>query len=258
MLEAKNISIGYGAREVVRDVSFRLEAGKLIALCGANGAGKTTLLKALNNTLPLRSGEILLDEKPLAKYSRREAAQNIAVVAQETETKFPVTVMEFVLSGRFAHGGAFGWEKIEDMTVAREALASCDLAEYSSRLMNELSGGERQRAVLARAIATQAKILLLDEPTANLDLAHQIMMLRLVHDRCRKSGASAVVITHDLNLASAYADEIILLKGGRAVAQGSAEKIFTVANLQEVFGVEVMLDANPANGKLRVTANYGV
>jgi iron complex transport system ATP-binding protein len=258
MLEAKNISVGYGAREVVQGVSFRLEPGKIVALCGANGAGKTTLLKALNNTLPLTAGEILLDEKPLSKYSRREAARNIAVVAQEAETKFPVTVMEFVLSGRFAHGGAFGWEKEEDIAAAADSLRACDLENYGARLMNELSGGERQRAVLARALATQARILLLDEPTANLDLAHQIMMLKLVHDRCRETGASAVVITHDLNLASAFADEILLLKNGKVTAQGKAEDIFTVGNLKEVFGVEVLLDANPASGKTRVTANYGV
>lgn len=261
MLEAKNISTGYGATEVVRDVSFRLDNGKVIALCGANGAGKTTLIKALNDTLPLTKGGVLLNEKLLPKYSRREIAQNIAVVAQETETKFPVTVMEFILSGRFAHGGAFGWEKEQDIETAGEALASCDLENYGARLMNELSGGERQRAVLARALATQAKILLLDEPTANLDLAHQIMMLKVVRERCRAgdaSSAGAVVITHDLNLAAAFADEVLLLKNGKVIAQGKAEDIFTVENLKEVFGVEVLLDANPVSGKMRVTANYGV
>jgi iron complex transport system ATP-binding protein len=124
--------------------------------------------------------------------------------------------------------------------------------------MNQLSGGERQRAVLARAMATSANVLLLDEPTANLDLAHQIMMLRVVHDRCRNFQAAAVVITHDLNLAAAFADEVVLLKQGKVTAQGSAEDIFTTANLKEVFEVEVLLDANPISGKTRVTANYGV
>ncbi len=261
MLEAKNISTGYGTKDIVHEVSLRLEPGKIVALCGANGAGKTTLLKALNGTLPVTGGEILLNEKPLQKYSRREIAQNIAVVAQEAETKFPVTVLEFVLSGRFASGGAFGWEKAHDIAAAEEALRSCDLGNYggySGRLMNQLSGGERQRAVLARAMATQAKILLLDEPTANLDLAHQIMMLRVVRERCRDFQSAAAVITHDLNLAASFADEIMLLKQGRVTAQGTAGDIFTTANLQEVFEVEVMLDANPISGKMRVTANYGV
>ncbi len=239
-------------------MSFRLNSGKIIALCGANGAGKTTLLRSLNATLQLSRGSILLNERPLEKFSRREIAQNIAVVAQEAETKFPVTVMEFVLSGRFAHGGAFGWEKGSDIAAAETALSECDLENYGSRLMNRLSGGERQRAVLARALATQAKILLLDEPTANLDLAHQIMMLKLVHERCRTSRSAAVIITHDLNLAAAFADEILLLKQGKVAAQGAAGEIFTGANLKEVFGVEVLLDANPISGKTRVTANYGV
>lgn len=258
MLEAKNISVNYGAEPVVRDVSFALGEGKMIALCGANGAGKTTLLKALNLTLAVSGGEILLNGKSLNKFSRREIAQNIAVVAQEAETRFPVTVMEFILSGRFAHGGAFGWEQDEDILLAEDALNACDLSGYGARLMNQLSGGERQRAVLARALATGAKILLLDEPTANLDLAHQISMLKLVHERCRAMNSSAVVITHDLNLASAFADEVMLLKNGEVVAHGVAEKIFTRENLLEVFGVEVMLDANPASGKTRVTANYGI
>lgn len=258
MLEAINISTGYGTRDIVRDVSFRLEPGKIVALCGANGAGKTTLLKSLNGTLPVTKGEIFLDEKPLRKYSRREIAQSIAVVAQEAETKFPVTVLEFVLSGRFANGSAFGWESGHDIAAAQAALRSCDLGDHGSRLMNQLSGGERQRAVLARAMATQAKVLLLDEPTANLDLAHQIMMLRVVHERCATDGAAAVVITHDLNLAASFADEIMLLKNGQVMAQGTASEIFTTANLREVFEVEVLLDANPINGKIRVTANYGV
>jgi iron complex transport system ATP-binding protein len=256
MLETKNITVGYSAKAIVHDVSFRLEPGKLIALCGANGAGKTTLLKSLNGTLPAISGEILLDGKPLAKYSRREIARAISVVAQEAETKFPVTVLEFVLSGRFARGGAFGWENVSDIVVANEALADCDLKEYSSRLMNQLSGGERQRAVLARALATQAKILLLDEPTANLDLQHQISMLRLVRDKCRADGVAAVVITHDLNLAAGFADSVILLKNGAVAAQGTASEVLTSANLKQVFDVEVLLDENPASGKIRITANY--
>src|SRR5438045_19808 len=122
MLEVENISINYGVCAVVADVSFTLQAGKIIALLGANGAGKTTLLKALNGGLPIAKGRILLDEKPLEKFSRREIAQKIAVIAQETETKFPVSVLEFVLAGRFAHGTAFGWETAEDLQIALDCL----------------------------------------------------------------------------------------------------------------------------------------
>ena len=253
MLEVKDISVSYGERAVLRDVSLILRGGEIIALLGANGAGKTTLIRALNGTLSVSSGEIALDGLSLASISRREIARNIAVVAQENETRFPVTVLEFVLSGRFVHGNAFGWESDADVEFAEKALADCDLDGYETRLMNHLSGGERQRVVLARAIATNARILLLDEPTANLDLAHQAMMFRLVRERCRQSNYSAIVITHDLNLASEFADEIIMLKDGRIAAKGAPTEVLTAENVRDVFSVEVMLDRNPASGNVRVT-----
>ena len=256
MLKARNITIKYGSCEVLRDVSFDLKTGEIIALLGANGAGKTTLIRALNGTLPVSTGEIMLDCKAISAFSRREIAQNIAVVAQENETKFPVTVLQFVLSGRFARGSAFGWETVNDLEIAVNALEKCDLAEYDSRLMNELSGGERQRVVLARALATEAKILLLDEPTANLDLAHQALMFRLVRERCRQDACSAMVITHDLNLASEFADRIMLVKDGRIFAIGEPQHVLGEENLKEVFDVQVLLDENPASKKVRVTTIY--
>ena len=256
MLEVRDITISYGVCEVLRDISLTLKSGEIVALLGANGAGKTTLIRALNGTLPFSKGEMFLDDKSFDGFSRREIAQRIAVVAQENETKFPVTVLEFVLSGRFASGTAFGWETESDLAVAANALENCDLANYSGRLMNQLSGGERQRVVLARALATEAKILLLDEPTANLDLAHQALMFRLVRDRCNQANYSAIVITHDLNLASEFADRIVLLKGGRIFAMGSPKDILNAGNLNEVFDVRVLLDENPVSGKMRVTTIY--
>ena len=282
MLEVQDISINYGVCAVVQDVSFALRPGKIVALLGANGAGKTTLLKSLNGSLQIAKGAILLDKKELKDYSRREIAQKIAVVAQETETKFPVSVLEFVLAGRFAHGTAFGWETADDLRIALDCLNLCDLSSYENRQMNRLSGGERQRVVLARALATQAAILLLDEPTANLDLAHQALMFRLVKERCnagvsdasrvrqenalhagrvqdssRDGGAtSAIVITHDLNLASEFADEIILLGNGKIAAKGTPREVLTEDNLSEVFGVKVLLDENPVSRRLRITTIY--
>jgi iron complex transport system ATP-binding protein len=256
MLEIRDISVGYGERAVLSGVSFELSDGEIIVLLGANGAGKTTLIRSLNGTLPVSSGEIVLDGRPLAAMSRREIAGNIAVVAQENETRFPVTALEFVLSGRFVHGNAFGWESDADVDLARKALGDCDLTDYETRLMNHLSGGERQRVVLARAIATNAQILLLDEPTANLDLAHQAMMFRLVRERCRQSNYSAIVITHDLNLASEFADEIIMLRDGRIAAAGKPKEILNAENVKNIFGVQVLLDTNPASRKVRVTTVY--
>ena len=253
MLKASDITVRYDVIPVLAGVSLDLATGKVVVLLGANGAGKTTLLRSLNGTHPVSVGLIELGGRSLNNLSRREIARSISVVAQENETRFPVTVLEFVLSGRFVHGGAFGWESESDVDSARNALAECDLGEYETRLMNQLSGGERQRVVLARALATNARILLLDEPTANLDLAHQAMMFRLVRERCRTSGYSAVVITHDLNLAAEFADEIVMLKDGRIAAKGTPAEVLTTENVEEVFGVRVLLDANPVSGNVRVT-----
>jgi iron complex transport system ATP-binding protein len=256
MLTATDITVSYSGRAVVRGVNLRLESGRLVALLGANGAGKTSLLKTLNGSIEPQSGGVEVDDRPLTGYSRREIAQRIAVVAQENETRFPVTVLDYVLGGRYAHGEAFGWETEKDLRISQECLRLCDLDGFENRFMNELSGGERQRVVLARAIATEAGILLLDEPTANLDLAHQAMMFRLVRERCGGCGASAVVITHDPNLASEFADEILLMKDGAIVASGAPRDVLTRENLKTVFGVETVLDTNPTTGKVRVTTVF--
>ncbi|HEX8141993.1 MAG TPA: heme ABC transporter ATP-binding protein [Pyrinomonadaceae bacterium] len=255
MLEAREISVNYGEREAVRDITLSAVPGEVVAIIGPNGAGKSTLMRALNGALAATRGEILLDGKPLRSYARRAVSRRIAVVAQEAELRFPVTVMEFVLGGRYAWAstGAWGWETERDVEVARHALAETGLTDFSVRLMNELSGGERQRAVLARALATEAEILLLDEPTANLDLAHQAAVLRLVRARSDKCGAAAVVVTHDLNLASEFADRVLLLKGGQTLASGPPREVLTPSALRELFNIEVLVDAHPVTGAPRIT-----
>lgn len=256
MLASRNISVRYGERSVLGSISFTLNAGEIIAFLGPNGAGKTTLLRALNGSIGISSGSIEIDGKLLDQYSRREIAKRVAVVAQENETKFPVTVLDFVLAGRFANGSAFGWEAETDIAAARKALSDCDLEDFADRLMNELSGGERQRVVLARAVATDAKLFLLDEPTANLDLAHQALMFRLIRERCREQNCSAVVITHDLNLAAEFANEILMLKDGTTYAFGPPSEVLNQRNIDEVYKVQALLDVNPASGRVRVTTVY--
>ena len=256
MLAVRDISVRFGQRKVINGVSLELSPGEIVALLGPNGAGKTTLLRTLNGSVLVTAGTVALDGKALSDLSRREIARKIAVVAQENETKFPITVMEFVLAGRFARGAAFGWETTSDIRAAEGALERCDLSGFSDRMMNELSGGERQRVVLARALAAETEVLLLDEPTANLDLAHQALMFKLVRDRCRTSRASAIVITHDLNLASEFAERALLLKDGQVFAQGATPQVLTRENLQSVYDVQVLLDKNPASGKVRVTTVY--
>ena len=255
MLEALEITVKYGAREALTDLSLRAVPCEITAVIGPNGAGKSTLMRTLNGALAPARGQIFLDGKPLNSYARRAISRRIAVVAQEADLRFPVTVMEFVLGGRYAWSstGAWGWETERDLEAAREVLRETELEDFGSRLMNELSGGERQRAVLARALATEAPILLLDEPTANLDLAHQAAVLALVRARCDRRGAAAVVVTHDINLAAEFSDRVLLLKGGRALASGSPSEVLTPARLGELFEIRVLVDANPITGAPRIT-----
>ena len=253
MLEAKNITINYGPRAAVAGVSLLPKPGEVIAIIGPNGAGKSTFLRALNGSLPVSHGEVLLDGKPLGTFARRAVARHIAVVAQESDLRFPVTVMEFVLGGRHAWMNAWGWETERDVDIARKVLRETELEDFATRLMNELSGGERQRAVLARALATEASVLLLDEPTANLDLAHQATMLRLVRARCDDGSAAAVVVTHDVNLAAEFADRVLLMKEGRAIAIGPPSEVLTADLLRKVFDLEVLVDAHPISGAPRIT-----
>lgn len=255
MLEARNLTIKYGDRTAVSGVSLALREGELTAIIGPNGAGKSSVLQSLNGFLQPTAGTVVLDGEPLKSFTRRRISRRIAVVAQEAELRFPVTVLEFVLGGRFAwaSSSAWGWETEQDLGIATSVLAETDLTSLSARLLNELSGGEHQRAVLARALATQASFLLLDEPTANLDLAHQANVLELVRRRCDVGEAAALVVTHDVNLASQFADKVMLMKAGKAVSIGSPAEVLTSKVLQEVFDVEVLVDAHPISGVPRIT-----
>jgi iron complex transport system ATP-binding protein len=255
VIEAREVSVSYDHRTVVVDLTLSLKPGEITAIIGPNGAGKSTLLRALNGQIPRSSGAILLDGQPLERLNRRTISRRIAVVAQEAELRFPVTVLEFVLGGRFAwatHSG-WGWETERDLQVADAVVRETELSDLSARLMNELSGGERQRALMARALATEAPILLLDEPTANLDLSHQATLLALVRNRCDAHKAAALVVTHDINLAAQFADNILLMKAGQALHAGKPEAVLQPQILQEVFEVRVLVDAHPVTGGPRVT-----
>lgn len=164
-----------------------------------------------------------------------------------------MTAMEFVLGGRYAWSNAWGWETERDIEIALQVLRESALEGLTHRLMNELSGGERQRVVVARALATQAKTFLLDEPTANLDLAHQAAMLKLIRTRCDQGDAAAVVVTHDVNLAAEFADQILLLKDGCAVAIGPPADVLNAQRLQEIFDLRVLVDRHPISGAPRIT-----
>jgi iron complex transport system ATP-binding protein len=259
MLEARDVSINYGTRQAVVNVSLRVSPGDMTAIVGANGAGKSSFLRALNGAIQPSRGDIILDGKPLKSYERRAIGRRIAVVTQEALLAFPVSVLEYVLGGRYAWGGAgaWGWESERDLEIAFGVLRETELENFSGRLMNELSGGERQRVVLARALATEAGILLLDEPTANLDLSHQASMLQLVRAHCDERATAAVIVTHDINLAAQFADRIMLLKNGHVIATGSPREVLTEDLLSEVLEIKILVDAHPHSGVPRITPAHG-
>jgi ABC-type cobalamin/Fe3+-siderophores transport system ATPase subunit len=255
LLEVRSLTIKYGVRVAVSNVSLILRPGEIVAIVGPNGAGKSTLLQSLNGYIRPAAGKILLDEQPIESFNRRTVGKKLTVVAQEAELRFPITVLEFVLGGRFvwARNTGWGWETARDLEVAENVLLETELTELSGRLMSEVSGGERQRAVLARALATEAPILLLDEPTANLDMSHQATLLSLVRQRCDVRGAAALIVTHDLNLASQFADLVVLMKAGKSIKAGTAPEVLTPELLRQVFDVNVLVDAHPLSGVPRVT-----
>lgn len=258
MLEISQLQVNYDSRTIISGVDLSVRSGEILVVLGANGAGKTTLLKALNLANPVAGGEIRFNGDDIKQMSRRQIASIFSVVAQENELRFPVTVMDYVLAGRFVNGKSFGWETAEDLIAARFALEECELTEFADRYMNELSGGERQRAVLARAFAADTPVLLLDEPTANLDPSHQISLLKIVKNKCREQQKTAIVIMHDLNMAAEFGDEFMLLHDGGVYAFGSAGQVLNEQNIAAVFGLKVTADRNPATGNIRITPQYRI
>jgi iron complex transport system ATP-binding protein len=255
MLRAERVSFAYraGAPLVVDQVSLAVAPGDMVGVLGPNGSGKTTLLKMLSGTLTPTAGTIQFDRRPLADWKRRELARRIALVPQETLAPFDFTVLDIVLMGRFPHLGAFALEGPADLAIAREALASTGTSAFEDRPFATLSGGEKQRVVIAGALAQSPELLLLDEPSASLDLGHQFDVQQLLTALNRDRGVTMVLSTHDLNLAAALCRQLILLRGGRVIAQGPTEDVLTPATVRALYGVDADVQRHPTAGHLTVT-----
>jgi iron complex transport system ATP-binding protein len=235
-LSFEEISVEIGGREILRDVSLDLPRGEILALAGCNGAGKTTLLRIASRVLRPSAGRVRVRGRAVESLSRRALAREIAVVPQDVQVAFPFRAGEVVLMGRSPHLGAFGYESATDVERAREAMAQVGIEDLADRSMLELSGGERQLVLIARALAQDPEVLLLDEPTAHLDLRHRIRVLALVR-AFAAGGRSALVVSHDLSLAARSCDCLALLARGGLLAAGPPGAVLNPENLRAAFGI---------------------
>jgi iron complex transport system ATP-binding protein len=237
MIELHDLTVSFDGHEAVRHASFAAESGEWVVLIGPNGAGKTSVLRAMCGLVPFE-GEILVDGRDVRSLSRRELARIVAFVPQSPETPHELTVAEYVLLGRTPHIGYFAAEGSADRRAAASALDRLELSPFAERPLGSLSGGELQRVVLARALAQEAPILLLDEPTTALDLGRQQQALELI-DSLRTDGLTVVSTMHDLTLAGQYAARLLLLDRGVVVSEGTPEEVLSVANLSAHYDARV-------------------
>lgn len=242
MLAARHISFTYrpGASPVLRDVSLDLTPGVVIGLFGPNGSGKSTLLRCLNGSLEPQSGDIVLDKQPLRDFTRRQIARQIAVVQQDSPVDIPLTVREVVLLGRFAHQATLESESAEDFAVAQRCMDRLGIAHLVARSFAELSGGERQRTIIARALAQEAAILLLDEPNTHLDLPHQLELYRLVR-ALAADGLAVLMICHDLLIAPLMVDRAVVMQDAAIVAEGPPRDVLTPERLKQTFATQAQI-----------------
>ena len=251
VLAASDLYLRYGSQPAIADVSLSLAAGEMLGIIGPNGSGKSTLLRLLSGVLEPERGEIRLQGCALSAYARRDLARMIAVVTQDTVIEFPFSVTEVVLMGRSPHLGRLAFENDRDLRVAREAMQRTGVLGLRHRSIHELSGGERQRVVLARALAQEAQVLLLDEPAAFLDIRHQVEIYDLLQDLLQE-GKGIVTVLHDLNLATLYCNRVAMLKAGRLVCTGSPAEVITYGTVKDAYETEVYVDTNAITGAVNV------
>jgi iron complex transport system ATP-binding protein len=257
MLRARNVSFSYPTRgrdaaPVLDKVSLEIARGARIGLLGPNGSGKTTLLRLLAGMLKPDHGEIAFDERPLATLSRREIARRIAVVPQETHTTFDFSVIDMVLMGRYPHLGPFELEGAADLAIAREALAVTGTSAFETRRYSTLSGGEKQRVVIAAALAQAPDLLLLDEPTAALDLGYQFEITSLLRRLNAERGTTMLISTHDLNIIASLCTEVILFREGTILAHGRTDEVLTPSHIQALYDIDADVQFNSRAGHLTV------
>lgn len=252
--ELRKVSFTYSAHgrsgpvDVLHEVDLSVGQGRMVTIIGPNGSGKTTLLRCMTGGLRPDSGEVLLDGQPLGRYRARDLARNVGYVPQETMPAFDFSVLQVVLMGRSPYLGRFGFESAGDIEIAQDCLRVTDTLQFRERGFDELSSGERQRVVIARALAQQPRVMLLDEPTSFLDIGHQMQIYELLRGLA-DGGMTVICVSHDLNVAAQFADEMVLLQEGRVVADGPADLVMTAEAIESVYRQAVDVIAHPRTGR---------
>ncbi|MFZ7111471.1 MAG: ABC transporter ATP-binding protein [Desulfatiglandales bacterium] len=253
ILTLRNAGYRYGASWAARGIHLEVRPGEILGILGPNGSGKSTLLKIMDGILIPQEGEIFLRGLPLSRMKRSWIAREIAMVAQESHFRFSFSVLEVVLMGRFARLKGLQFEGEKDREVALQVLRATDTLDLAERSIHELSGGEKQRVVIARALAQEPRIILLDEPTSFLDLKYKREIFQLITSLSRDRGLSVVLVSHDIDLAAQYCHRLVMLKQGAVYETGEPEQVLTTSNVEGVYECPVLIDRNPVTGRPRVS-----
>jgi len=252
-VDITNLSFAYRNNPVLNNLSFSVSESEFFIIIGPNGSGKTTLMKIIAGILKIKIGELKVFNQPLKEYTRKDLAKTIALVPQMAAPDFPFTVTELVLMGRSPHLNVLGLEQEKDLEIAQNAMAFTEVEHLAHRKADQLSGGECQRVFIARAICQEPKIILLDEPTASLDLAHQVKVMDLMEKLKNEMDFTVIMVSHDVNLAAMYSDRILLLKAGEIVNIGKPDEILTLQILKETYGCRLLVDESPVGRFPRIT-----
>jgi len=244
IIELKNIEFGYGKTKVLKSIDLNVEKGEFISIIGPNGAGKSTLLKTINNIFDEYDGNISIYGKNLKDYKRKELARIVSFVPQETYLDFEFSVEELIFMGRYPFQNRFKTDTINDYEICYKAMTLTNTLEIKDRLITQISGGERQRTLIAKALAQDPKIILLDEPTSHLDINHQIEVLEILKELNKTKDLTIITVLHDLNLASRYSDKLVLIKDGKILKTGSAQEVLTVSNIENAYNMNVVVELN--------------
>lgn len=248
-ISTKNLNISYGNLDIVKDLNLDIPKGKITTIIGSNGCGKSTILKTIARIIQAKSGDIFVNNINIKEQSPKDLAKVMAVLPQSPQAPSGLTVEELIAYGRFPHQKGFGKMRKEDEDIVTWALQSTGIEEFRERPIEALSGGQRQRAWIAMALAQQTEILILDEPTTYLDLAHQLEILKLLEELNKKQGTTIVMVIHELNNAARFADHMIGVKKGKVVCEGTAHEVMTKENLKELFNIDAEIIEDPRNNK---------